>query len=319
MISKQQMERLLQQRWTIFPIMIPSYKRWDRRENTTMTRIIELCSEEVQQNTYLFVRHEQQAAYRDNFPTANIIALPETACTGLAATRQYLTDFCIHDLGKPSFIDMDDDITALKHVYYDNVEAKDRLSTKADANPEAVLRLGCAFSLYAFEEYGAVIGGLHRFRFASQYPASQMAFKLNGGSTPRHIVFTNGRALSMRGIKRSMLFDETGDDVGLVAEIAKTGGDFFQIQSLAYSYVDDDVNSVIRNRDNARQLASQEHQALLTYPIGREYLRISQKFSDGSYRFSDIDYAEYARVMGRPQATVGIEDFIAWAKRKKQC
>ena len=76
MIEKPQMEKLLARRWGAFPICIPSYKRWDRKENKTITGIIEKCDAELQANTHVFVRAEQEQAYRASFPTVNIVALP---------------------------------------------------------------------------------------------------------------------------------------------------------------------------------------------------------------------------------------------------
>lgn len=311
MIEKQDTLRLLGRRWKPLPVCIPSYNRWDRKENKTITGVIEKCDTDIQRNAYVFVRKEQEAAYRASFPTINIVTLPEV--NGLAGTRQYIQDYAIGTLNSPYFIDMDDDITSLKFVWHD--AAGDHLSKTEETDPSRILRLASVIAIMAFEKHRCVLGNLHRVRFASNYPASQTAYVVNKGSTPRQVTFVNARELALRGIRRNLEFDETGDDVGFVAEICKTGGDLFQIPCLAYSFVDDAVNSTIRNDGNRRRLAAQEYSLLKKYPM-RDYLRITQTFEDGSYRFSDIDYGKYRAIAGRPKANVTLEDFKKWAEAK---
>lgn len=312
MIEKERIKKFLSIKWGVFPLCIPSYKRWDRKENKTLTSIIEKCDEGIQKNTYVFVRKEQEENYRKNFPTVNIITLPEV--NGLAGTRQYIQDYVIKELRKPYFIDMDDDITQLKYVFHDI--AGDHLSKADETDFSEILRFGCAISRMAFEKDRCVLGNFHRVRFASNYPASQTAYVVNKGSTPRQVTFVNAKEISLRGIRRNLEFDETGDDVGFVAEICKKQGDMFQIPCLAYAFVDDAVNSVIRNDSNRRRLAEQEYSILKKYPM-RDYLKITQTFSDGSYKFSDIDYKKYRELNGRPQKTVTLEEFSQWVKSKR--
>lgn len=307
MTDKRQTQKLLARKWGIFPVCIPSYKRWDRKENKTITKIIESCDEEIQRNTHVFVRAEQEAAYRDSFPGVNIVVLPEVH--GLAGTRQYIQEYVVRELRRPYFIDMDDDITQLKYVFHD--KEGDHLSKAEETDFSQILRLGCAISRMAFEKHGCLLGNFHRVRFASNYPASQTAYVVNKGSTPRQVTFVNAKGLTMRGIRRNLDFDETGDDVGFVAEIGKAGGDFFQIPCLAYAFVDDAVNSVIRNDSNRRRLAAQEHALLKKYPM-RDYLKITQTFEDGSYKFCDIDYGKYRKICGRPKAEVTLDTFVKW-------
>lgn len=83
----------------------------------------------------------------------------------------------------------------------------------------------------------------------------------------------------------------------------------------SYAFVDDAVNSVIRNDGNRRRLAAQEYALLKRYPM-RDYLKITQTFEDGSYKFSDIDYGMYRKICGRPKRSVTIEEFVTWTKVK---
>ena len=313
MIDKAKMERILSKRWNMFPVCIPSYKRWERKDNKTLTAIIEKCDKDIQASTYVFVREEQEAAYRENFPSVNIVKLPKVG--GLAGTRQYIQDYVISNLRKPYFIDMDDDITAVKYVFNDS--KGDHLSKAEETNFSQILRLGCAISLMAFQRDRCILGNFHRVRFANNFPASQTAYVVNKGSTPRQITFVNAKEIVLRGIKRNIAFDITGDDVGFVAEIGKAKGDFFQIPCLAYSFVDDAINSVIRNDGNRKQLAEQEYNLLKCYPM-RDYLKITQTFEDGSYRFCDIDFRQYRKITGRPEKKVMIGEFLRWFTEKKK-
>lgn len=312
-INRIQIEKLLAYKYPIFPICIPSYKRWDRKANTTLTKIIECCEDEIQRNTFVFVRPEQESAYRDAFQTVNVVTLPPV--NGLAGTRQYIVDYVATVLKKPYFVDMDDDITDLKYVWHD--EAGDHLAKKDETNYSEILRFACAVSKMAFEQDDCVMGNFHRVRFANNYPASQTAYVVNKGSTPRQVMFISAKALLVKGIKRNLEFDETGDDVGFVAEICKKNGNLFQIPCLAYAFTDDAVNSVIRNDSNRRRLAQQEYELLKQYPMGKSYLKITQTFEDGSYRFSDIDYGKYCETTGNKKKTVSITEFVDWMKRRK--
>ena len=197
MIEKAETQKLLARNWGVFPICIPSYKRWDRKENKTITAIIENCDSGIQENTYVFVRAEQEKQYRDNFPKNNIVVLPEV--NGLAGTRQYIQDYVVRELKKPYFIDMDDDITQLKYVFHD--PAGDHLSKAEETDYSQILRLGCAIARMAFEEHRCVLGNFHRVRFASNFPASQTAYVVNKGSTPSQ----RKRAYIARNKKKSRI------------------------------------------------------------------------------------------------------------------
>ena len=170
-IGRKQIEALMAVKYPIFPICIPSYKRWDRKANTTLSKIIENCDAEIRKNTYVFVRAEQAAAYMESFKTVNIVVLPPV--NGLAGTRQYIVDYVTETLGKPYFVDLDDDITDLKFVWHD--ADGDHLSKKEESDYSKILRFGCAVSRMAFEKHDCVMGNFHRVRFASNYPASQTA------------------------------------------------------------------------------------------------------------------------------------------------
>lgn len=312
MFTGQQMKWLLDNVDALCPVCIPSYKRFDRKENKTLTRIIEGCDREIQDNTYVFVRKEQASAYRDSFPSVNIVVLPEV--NGLAGTRQYICDFVASDLSKPHFMDMDDDITGLKTVSL-NEHGKPCLSKAGEADQGKIIRLGYAISKVAFGLHKCVLGNMRRVRFANELVNTQTAYVTNKGATPRQVMYISVKALREKHIRRNMMFDPTGDDVGFVAEIAKTSSNFFNIPCLAYSFVDDAVNSVIRNDSNRKELAQYEYRCLKKYPMA-DYLRIPFTFEDGTYKFSDIDYTKYRKITGLKSESVTLERFYEVQRRK---
>lgn len=312
MFTVEKMKWLLDNAKSLCPVCIPSYKRFERKENKTLTRIIEACDKEIQDNTYVFVRKEQASAYRQNYPSVNIVVLPEV--NGLAGTRQYICDFVADDLKKPHFMDMDDDITGLKTVSLDE-QGKPCLSKAGEVDPGKIIRLGYEISKVAFGLHKCVLGNMRRVRFANELENTQTAYVTNKGATPRQVMYISVRALREKHIQRNMMFDPTGDDVGFVAEIAKTNSNFFNIPCLAYAFVDDAVNSVIRNDSNRKELAQYEYSCLKKYPMA-EYLRIPFTFEDGSYKFSDIDYTKYRKIAGLKSEAVSLEQFYNVKKGK---
>lgn len=296
--------RLLSEASTLFPICIPSYKRWDRRDNKTMARLIEQSDEEIQSSTYLFVRKEQERQYRDNFPKTKIVVLPKVR--GLASTRQFIEDYVYQVLKQPYFLDIDDDITSLSAVVLENGKA--RTTRAGEVNPGDVLRLFCEISKVAFERDNCVLGKPRRAHFANNVEYTQTAYVTNKGATPRSVTAINAKGLRELGVRRNMMFNPTGDDVGFVAEIAKAKGNMFNAECLAYTFVDDEINSVIRNDSNRRQLAAYEYNCLKKYPM-RDYLRIPFKYEDGSYKYSDIDFAKYRKIEGVTTTTLSLERF----------
>lgn len=303
MIDKKFMFDLLDSANELFPICIPSYKRWDRKENKTITHIIEQSGEDIRSNTYVFVRKEQEKEYKESFPTVNIVALPPV--NGLAGTRQFICDYVLDVLKKPYFMDMDDDITDLKAVINDG---KTRLTRAGEVDAEKVIKLGCEISKIAFEADRCLLGSMRRVRFANKRENAETAYITNKGATPRQVMYINAYGLKKKGIRRNMMFDPTGDDVGFVAEISKVGGNMFNIPCLAYSFVDDAVNSVIRNDSNRKKLAQYEYDCIKKYPM-RNYMRIPFKFEDGSYKFCDIDFTKYRKISGNKSRAVPLNVF----------
>lgn len=287
------------------PICCPSYKRWSRRENKTMTIIDECCSDDMRERTYLFVRREQYDRYAENFPRLKIIKLPDVG--GLSTTRQFIADYTIDVLKAPYNIDIDDDITNVGRIVIDGGKAHDRGTRETF---EKSLNFASCIALDAFEQADCIIGGLRRRHFSATLNNARTAYYVNSGPTPRHIVYQNVKMMRDRGIRRDKRFDPTGDDVGLVAVCAAKRQNFFHIPCVVYGYVKDEKNSVIRNDGNRRQLAEYEMRQLMSYPMGRYYMRVPFRFDDGGYKFSDIDFAKYRRHTGLPMIKVQLSEGV---------
>ena len=286
----------------VFPICIPSYNRWDKKENKTLSNLIANCDEEIQRNTYVFVRAEQEEAYRESFGgICNIVVLPKV--NGLSSTRQYICDYVADTLNKPYCIDMDDDIVSLGVVELSDGKIK---SVKEDT--AQIFRLGCEIAKRAFEkDKTMVLGAMRRIRFCNNEENVKYAFVSNKGPTPRQVTFCAVQRMAKVKIRRNPTFDVNGDDIGLVAECSKAYGSFFSICCLTYNFVDDSVNSVIRNKSNIRQKTAHTYNELKKYPL-INYLRIPFTFEDGAYKFGDIDFTKYKKYTGKKSLKYPMEE-----------
>jgi hypothetical protein len=299
MIFKEDIVKILKEAKEVFPICIPSFNRFTPEKNKTIENVIKNCDKNIKENTYVFVRENQYDDYVKAFGNygINIVKLPfaeNGVRTRLVETREAMSDYVYNVLKKPYMIDVDDDITSLKYVYFDESDGKTKLSLKDEGNNSEIIRLGCQIAKYAFEEEKCVLGNFRRVRFANNLEYSQNCLLINAGATPRQFSFVNSKYMHENNIKRDICFNSTGDDIGFVAEIAKNKLNMFNICCLTYSYVDDAINSVIRNDDNRKELASYEFKCLKQYPI-KYYLRVPFTYEDGSYKFSDIDFGKYVK------------------------
>lgn len=309
MIYKQQMEALVTSSHLKYPIFIPSYSRWNKEDNKTL-QLMSKMPEWVQHTMiFVFVREEQYAQYRKSFPNiTNIVCLPSQGINGLASTREYMVWYANNVLRTPYFIDMDDDIIRLDYIYTDNGKTSKHTLIN-EISPYFILSTACLISEYVFNRYpDTVLAGLRRQRFCQGIDNSQTMAKINSGATPRQVMIVNAKRLYEKNIHRNMLFDPTGDDVGFCAEILQNGGTMFNIPCLSYDFVDDSINSVIRNDNNRRQLASYEEACLMLYDFGKYYMKRTFTFDDGSYKFCDIDWKAYHKYKGTTPNKILLEE-----------
>lgn len=307
MVTKQMMEYLLESANGLGPICIPSYKRWDTKDNTTLS-LIKQCDQDIQASTFVFVRQEQLKQYKSSFDFVNIVPLPKEI-NGLAGTREYICWFVLNVLKQDVFMDLDDDIKYITWMFYDEAKQSTKHSTSVNHKVSECIRLGFNLSRFVFDTQPlTVMGSFRRQRFCQNAENSQTLAIINKGATPRQCMFINAKRLSEMNIHRNLIFDPTGDDVGFVAEILQKGGELFNIPCLGYDFVDDAVNSVIRNDSNRKQLASYEEQCLMQYEFGKHYMKKTFTFDDSSYKFCDIDWRAYHKLKGTKPRIILLED-----------
>lgn len=287
------------------PICVPSYHRYSLKDNKTMKMLLEAGDKEITNNCYIFVRSEEYARYKKISNDFNYIKLPDVK--GLSDTRQYIVDFVCDVLHQDLFIDADDDLTGLTFTEIKNGRPKVSKSDTAK-----ILRGISSVGEYLAYYCDVALAGVRKRRFANNKEFVITAAKINSGNTPRQLMVVNAKKLRGHNIVRNEIFNPTGDDVGFVAEIAKNTLNFASICCFQYSYVDDKINSVIRNDENRKSLAAYEYECLKKYPMGKYYLRIPHTFEDGSYMFSDIDYKKYKKVTGLPSFNVSVSEVLDW-------
>ena len=287
----------------ILPICIPSYKRWNHRDSITLSKLFMGCSEELRDHVYVFVREDQLDSYILSYAGCgyHFVPLPKMSGVKLADTLQYMLDWAKENR-MPHIMSLDDDITHLYFLYRDGVYTHH--NKVEDMNIEGVVRLACDVALEIFRDNPKTVFGALRRRTFCQLPEnSSVKYWVNGGQTPRGVVFYNVKRAFAMGIRHNPIFNPTGTDMGIIAESLQAGGELFSIPSLAYWMVDEKLNSVMRDDSNRKSLALYEYEQFQKYPL-KDYLKINQRYDDGQYAFGDIDWKKYHSLMGTEKRCV---------------
>lgn len=150
MFRREQMEYLLNTANGIGPICIPTYKRWSREDNKALS-FLELCQPDIRDNIHIFVRPEQAQAYHESFPWVHIVVLP-ARIQGLASTREYICWYVLNVLHEPIFMDMDDDVTEVLYMWYDEIKQFSHYSRKFEQRHSETIRLGFNLAQYVFNK-----------------------------------------------------------------------------------------------------------------------------------------------------------------------
>ena len=279
----------------VFPIFIPSFKRWEHKDSITLSKLFKDCSEELKNKVYVFVRQEQLSKYEQSYKGwgYNFVALPKMDGVKLADTLQYMLDYAKENR-MPHIMSLDDDITHLYFLYREGVYTHH--NKVEDMNIEGVVRLACDISYEIFKDNeNTVFGALRRRTFCQGPENSEVKYWINGGQTPRGVVFYDVKRAFAFGIKHNKIFNPTGTDMGIIAESLQAGADLFSIPSLAYWMVDEKINSVMRDNTNRKQLALYEYEQFQKYPL-KDYLKVNQRYDDGQYAFGDMDWVKFHKL-----------------------
>lgn len=286
---------------TLPPIFIPSYNR----PEFVSANLLRNLPDELKSNVHIVCRWEQRKSYANHNPDFTILPIPKDyPINGLASTRQFIFEYA-RDHRMPLIIDMDDDIRHI-HYMYDGVSGKGDPCSKHslvgdhDKDPDLVFKVLLLASCISREVFrdnpDVMLGNIRRQRMSQHIDNSQLKYIVNSGPTPRQITFVNVRGLARLGINRDMMFDRHGDDIGFCAVILANGGSLFNIPCLAYDYVSEKCDSVIRTPETEKMLHKLEYDALQKWPI-KDYLKTTFRDSDGDYMWGDIDWRSYHKEM----------------------
>lgn len=286
-------------------IFIPSYKR---PEFITGQKILPLFTDKALERVFIVVREEQYITYcsTNRHLTKRgltIIPIPKGKVSGVGSTRQFILDYAIENR-LPCIMDMDDDIKYIQFLYTGRNGSGKRCSMHTNVKdweddpliPQKVLQLTGRISREVFREHPEVLlGNIRRQRFSNHSELSDIKYQINKGPTPRQTKILNVKGISRAEIRMPDEFNLHGDDIGFAAEVLQKGYSCFNIPCLCYDFIDDQVDSVVRdphNPEKNRYLHKLEYDGLMGMEI-KHYLRESFKFPDGQYKFGDIDWRKY--------------------------
>lgn len=291
-------------------IFIPSY---NRPEFITGKNLLPMFTDRALKKVFLVVREEQyDKYYKVNRKLVkrgmNIVPIPKGEVSGVGSTRQFLLDWAIENRF-PCIMDMDDDIKYLQFLYSGRNASGVRCSKHTGVRdwendpyiPQKVLQLAGRISREVFREHPDVLlGNIRKQRFSNHADLADTKYQINKGPTPRQTKILNARGIKKAGIRMPEAFNLHGDDIGFAAEVLQRGYSCFNIPCLCYDYVDDQVDSVVRdphNPDKNRPLHKLEYDGLMKMEI-KYYLRETFKFPDGQYKFGDINWQKYHKLHG---------------------
>ena len=280
-------------------IFCPSYMR----PNFVSGRIFRTFEPEVLEKVHIVVRPEQYKAYKKANPEFDIISLGDYPVNGLASTRQFIYEYAVEHKYS-TIIDMDDDITNLSYLFS---------ALNGSGNPcskhsfvrydyakdfyQKILLLGSYIARGVFKQHpDVVLGNLRRQRLSMDPDNAKLKYIVDCGPTPRQVTFMNIKGLKRLGIDRDVeRFDRHGDDIGFCAVILSNGGHCFNIPCLAYDYISEKCDSVVRTPETEKELHAYEYAKLQEYPI-KNYLRTTFKDEEGNYMWGDIDWRKFHKL-----------------------
>lgn len=284
-------------------ILVPSYKR---PEFAFATNILTKFSKEALQKVFIFVRKEQYKSYKEANPKLQIVDIPKGAVDGVGSTRNFLLNWAIENK-LPVVMDMDDDVKCLHFIYNRVKESGETVSYHSTMKdwenhpeiPQLVLQLTGKISREVFKEHpDVVLGNIRKQRFSNHRECGETKYQINKGPTPRQTKILNVKACKKNNLWVPEEFNLHGDDIGFAAEVLQNGFSCFNIPCLCYDYVDEKVNSVVRNpadEEENRWLHKLEYDALQNMDI-KSYLRETFKFEDGQYKFGDVNWQKYHKL-----------------------
>lgn len=283
-------------------ILVPSYKRPDFK---FASRILSQFTSKGLEKVFIFVREEQYKAYKKQNPHLQYEIIPKGAVSGVGSTRNFLLEYAIKNR-LPIVMDMDDDVDVLQFLFNTTNAAGEVVSRHSTMDmwikyphlPQRILQLAGVISKEVFKNHPEVaVGNIRKQRFSGDRDCGETKYMINKGPTARQTKILNVKLCKKYNLRVPEEFNLHGDDIGFVAEVLQRGFSCFNIPCLCYDYIDEKLNSVVRdptNEDANRWLHKLEYDALQQMDIGkRGYLRETFKFDDGQYKFGDVNWQKY--------------------------
>lgn len=286
-------------------ILVPSYNRPDF---LFARNILSRMDSDGLHKVIIFVREEQYKDYKRINPGLQYELIPKGAVDGVGSTRNFLLEYAIKNR-LPVVMDMDDDVKYLQFIFNTDRGEGDVVSNHSGVKdwqkhpeiPQLVLQLTGKIAREVFKAHPNVaLGNIRKQRFSNHRECGETKYMINKGPTPRQTKILNVKCCKKNNLWVPDEFNLHGDDIGFAAEVLQQGFDCFNIPCLCYDYMDDQVDSVVRdphNPDKNRWLHKLEYDALKEMEIGKkDYLRETFKFDDGQYKFGDINWQRYHKV-----------------------
>ncbi len=288
----------------LFEVFIPTYRRSD---GIAFAPILDGFTDKAKKKFHLVVREEQLADYKKTYPDYNYLVIPHGRVTALGSTRNFIIQYCFDNRIKYA-VDMDDDIKYLHYIWGGKAAASGNPTSKHSTIKEEqkfpmlrqqVFQLMCKIAKEIFLEHpDVVLGNIRKQHFCNGPENSQMKYRINSGVTPRQIKIMNIQAWYKHGLMIPDEFDVHGEDMGTVAHVLEKGLSVFNIPCLCYDYIDEKINSVVRDpKKENRELHAEEYNALMKMEV-QHYLKHSFTFPDGQYKFGDIDWRRFHKYKG---------------------
>lgn len=263
-------------------------------------------SQKAMDRVFIVVRENEYKDYVEYNPSFQFVVIPDGAVSGVGSTRQFIMDYAIENR-LSTIMDMDCDIKQLQFLY-EGFTGSGKPSSKHSLVrdwathpeiPQLVLQLAGKISREVFRTHKDVLlGGLHRQHFSNKPELAKRKYTINLGPTPRQTKILNMKGIYKAGIRMPDAFNLHGDDIGFAAEVLQQGYSCFNIPCLCYDFIDNAVDSVVRdphNPEKNRWLHKLEYDGLQQMEI-KDYLRESFTYPDGQYMFGDIDWRKYHKL-----------------------
>lgn len=259
------------------------------------------------------VRASQAEDYRSAYPGVTLHALPDEHINNVGKARWAAAELA-YSSGDEIIIMMDDDILNTRFLFeramvrgpnkgkpcsgHNTLEDEEIL-------PDLEERVLNGFTYVCrrvlADNPKAVLGAMIKQHMSFDVKNQETMYLLNGGVTPRAVMVWHLGRMKENGIAlNTERFGPHGDDIGMVAEVLKHGGDCWSVPSFVFEHWPESINiknSVVRSAETKPELHAFEWESLQMYPI-KDYLRIKRSIIDGSFEWGDVNWSKYHRLHG---------------------